>query len=195
MRKTLLTLALATLSTPTLANLETFNIDPVHTTAIFGVEHFGLAMLYGRFNKTTGKVSFDRTAKTGNVDVVIDTASIDSNDADKGSRARSRDEHLRSADFFNTAEFPRMTYKSTKVNFNGDNPVSVEGNLTLIGTTKPVTLTVERFKCNTGQAGRKDRCGGNVSAKIKRSDFGMKYGIPAVSDEVVLMIGFEGDKE
>jgi polyisoprenoid-binding protein YceI len=88
-----------------------------------------------------------------------------------------------------------MTYKSTKVNFNGDTPVSVDGTLTLIGTTKPVTLTVERFRCNPAQGTRKERCGGNVTGKFKRSDFGMKYGIPSVGDEMTIWISFEGDKE
>jgi len=195
MKAAIATLAFALAPLSASAAVETIDLDPVHTTTIFGVEHQGLAMLYGRFNKTTGKVTIDRAAKTGSVDVAIDTASVDTNDPDKGNRARSRDDHLRSGDFFNTAEFPRMTFKSTKVNFNGDNPATVEGNLTLIGSTKPVTLTIERFKCNAGQAGRKDRCGGNATAKIKRSDFGMKYGIPGVGDEIVLLLAFEGDKE
>jgi len=195
MKAAIATLAFALAPLSASAAVETIDLDPVHTTTIFGVEHQGLAMLYGRFNKTTGKVTIDRAAKTGSVDVAIDTASVDTNDPDKGNRARSRDDHLRSGDFFNTAEFPRMTFKSTKVNFNGDNPATVEGNLTLIGSTKPVTLTIERFKCNACQAGRKDRCGGNATAKIKRSDFGMKYGIPGVGDEIVLLLAFEGDKE
>jgi polyisoprenoid-binding protein YceI len=177
------------------AAAQTYDLDPVHTMTIFSVEHQGLSNIFGRFDKTTGKVSIDRAAKSGSVDVAIDSASVNTNDADKGSRARSRDEHLRSGDFLNVAEFPRMMYKSTKVNFNGDAPASVDGNLTLLGTTKPVTLTVERFRCNAAQGTRKERCGGNVTGKFKRSDFGMKYGIPSVGDEMTIWISFEGDKE
>ena len=88
-----------------------------------------------------------------------------------------------------------MTFKSTKVNFSGDLPSSVEGNLTLLGVTKPVTLTFERFKCGQNPFSKKDRCGGNAVGKIKRSDFGMKYAVPAVGDEIGLNIEFEGDKE
>ena len=118
---------------------------------------------------------------------------MDTGDSDKGSRPRSRDDHLRTADFFNAAEFPKMTYKSTKVNFTGDNPSAIEGNLTLLGVTKPVALTIERFKCNPATATAKERCGGVVIGKFKRSDFGMNRGVPSIGDEVMLTIGFEGN--
>ena len=150
-------------------------------------------MIHGRFKKFSGKVTFDQAAKTGNVEFTIDTASIDTNDQDKGNRPRSRDEHLRSADFFNVAEFPTMTYKSTKVVYTGDTPTTVEGELTLLGVTKPVAITIERFKCNPATATAKERCGGSGTAKIKRADFGMKRGIPQIGDDVALSFGFEGD--
>ena len=120
---------------------------------------------------------------------------MNTNDNDKGSRPRSRDEHLRSAGFFNAAEFPRMTYKSTALTFSGDNPSAIEGNLTLLGVSKPLHLTIERFKCNAATATAKERCGGNATGKIKRSEFGMKTGIPNVGDEITLMIEFEGLKD
>ena len=110
-------------------------------------------------------------------------------------RPRSRDEHLRAADFFNVAEFPRITFRSTKVNFGAELPTSVEGTLTMLGVSKPVTLTFERFRCAQNPFNKKDRCGGNAVGKIKRSDFGMKTAIPAVGDELVLNIGFEGDRD
>src|SRR4051812_27637573 len=177
------------------ATPENFNVDPVHSSVNFYVDHLGLTNIYGRFDKFAAKFSMDRTAKTGAVDLSVDTTSINTNDADKGSRPRSREEHLRSADFFNVAEFPKMTYKSSKVVYSGDNPTSVEGNLTLLGVTHPVTLNLERFKCNPPPANGKERCGGVAVGKIKRSDFGMKRGIPAVGDEISLVVAFEGDKE
>ncbi|MCU0804865.1 MAG: YceI family protein [Burkholderiales bacterium] len=183
------------LALPAVAAPENYTLDPFHTYPNFMVEHWGLSMMYGRFNKSSGKFSVDRAAKTGSVDLVIDTTSIDTGDQVKGDRPRSRDEHLRAADFFNVAEFPRATFKSTKVNFTGDLPSSVEGNFTLLGVTKPVTLTFERFKCGTNPFNKKDRCGGNATGKIKRSDFGMKTAIPAVGDEITLMVEFEGDKD
>jgi polyisoprenoid-binding protein YceI len=174
---------------------DSYTIDPLHASMNFSVDHQGLSPIYGRFDKFAGKFGIDRAAKTGSVEVTVETASVDTNENDKGSRPRSRDEHLRSADFFNAAEFPRMTYKSTNVVFGGDNPTTVEGNLTLLGVTKPVSLTVERFKCNPATATAKERCGGVAVGKIKRSEFGMKTGIPSISDEIALTVGFEGNKD
>ena len=174
---------------------ETYPLDPFHTYPSFTVEHWQLSMMNGRFDKTSGKFVLDRAAKTGSAEITIDAASLTTGDAVKGSRPQSRDDHLRSGDFFNVKEFPTITFKSTKVNFNGDQPASVEGNLTMVGVTRPVTLTFERFKCMANPFNKKDRCGGNLGARLKRSDFGMKYAIPMVGDEITLHIEFEGDKE
>ena len=86
----------------------------------FSVDHLGLSTVIGRFDKSTGKVTFDRAAKTGSVEMVIPTATVTTGDADKGSWPRSRDDHLRTSDFFNVAEFPQMTFKSTRVHFTGE---------------------------------------------------------------------------
>lgn len=193
MQKRLALFLIALLPASALAAPQTFAFDPLHTSVSFAIEHLGLSMIHGRFKKFSGKVTFDQAAKTGNVEFTIDTASIDTNDQDKGNRPRSRDEHLRSADFFNVAEFPTMTYKSTKVVYTGDTPTTVEGELTLLGVTKPVAITIERFKCNPATATAKERCGGSGTAKIKRADFGMKRGIPQIGDDVALSFGFEGD--
>ncbi len=194
MKRSLVALALSLpLAAPALA--DNYTLDPTHTYPNFWVEHWGLSMMHGRFNKSSGKFALDRKAKSGSVDLVIETASIDTGDNEKGARPRARDEHLRNADFFNVAEFPRITYKSTKVTFGAEFPTSVEGNLTMNGVTRPVTLTFERFKCITNPFNKKDRCGGNAVGKLKRSDFGMKYGLPSVGDELTLNIEFEGDRD
>lgn len=195
MKKHIALMALAAAPLFASAAQENYTLDPLHTYPNFMVDHWGLSTMFGRFDKTAGKFSFDRTAKTGALEVVIETASITTGDNDRAGRARSRDEHLRQADFFNVAEFPRMTYKSTKVNFGAELPVSVEGNLTLLGVTKPVTLTFERFKCGQNPFNKKDRCGGNAVAKIKRTDFGMRAALGGVGDEISLNIEFEGDKD
>jgi polyisoprenoid-binding protein YceI len=169
---------------------ESYTVDSVHSFPNFSIDR-AVSTIYGRFDKTTGKVTLDRAAKSGSIDLAIEAASISTGDNDKGARARSRDEHLRAADFFNAAEFPRLTYKSTKVVFTGDEPSAVEGNLTLLGVTKPVNLTIEKFKCLPASGNNKERCGGNAVDKFKRSDFGMKYGVPNIGDEVTLMIGLE----
>jgi polyisoprenoid-binding protein YceI len=174
---------------------DSYTLDPYHTFPVFTVDHQGLSTMYGRFDKSSGKATLDRAAKSGSLDLAIETASVTTGDGDKGTRARSRDEQLRSVDFFNVAEFPRMTYTSTKFVFTGDNLSGIEGNLTLLGVTKPVNLTVERFKCNPAQGTGKERCGGNATGKIKRTDFGMKFGVPSVGDEIALMVEFEAQKD
>jgi polyisoprenoid-binding protein YceI len=195
MPKRLAALVLVAFPLAAAAAPESYTLDPYHTYPNFTIEHLGVSTMYGRFNKTSGKFSLDRTARSGALDLTVETASIDTGDNDRGSRARSRDEHLRAADFFNAAEFPRITYKSTKVIFTGDNPSQVEGSLTLLGVTKPLQLTVERFKCNPAQGAGKERCGGNATGRIKRSDFGMKAGIPSIGDDIALIISFEGLKD
>ena len=177
------------------AQVETYKIDPIHSFPHFGVDHFGVTTIWGRFEKMNGTFTVDRAAKKGSVDLSIETATATTGDSDKGSRARSRDDHLRQADFFNVAEFPRMTYKSTNVKFNGDNPSEVEGQLTLLGVTKPVTIKIDRWVCRENPMNKRAMCGGDASGSFKRTDFGMKYLVPAVGDEVKLKINFEGYKE
>ena len=195
MSKVLATLCLAAAPFAAVAAPESYTLDPYHTYPNFTVDHLGLSTIYGRFNRSSGRFTIDRAAKTGSLDLAVETASVDTGDGDKGSRSRSRDEHLRAADFFNAAEFPRMTYKSTGVAFSGDNPAAVEGSLTLLGVTRPLPLTITRFKCNPASATSKERCGGNATGKIRRTDFGMKAGVPSVGDEVTLLIEFEALKD
>ena len=195
MSKTLAVLCFAALPLAAAAAPDSYTIDPIHSHVGFALDHLGIATIHGRFDKFSGKFTVDRAAKTGSIDLTIETASVDTNDSDRGTRARTRDEHLRSADFFNAAEFPRMSYKSTNVVFAADNPTAVEGTLTLLGVTKPVMLKLERFKCNPATATAKERCGGDATGKLKRSDFGMSRGIPSIGDELALTIGFEANKD
>ena len=195
MTKSLAAFVLAAVPLAAMAAPESYTIDPIHSSVLFSLDHLGISMIHGRFDKFAGKFSIDRAAKTGSVELTIDTASVDTNDSERGSRPRTRDEHLRSADFFNAAEFPKMTYKSTNVVFAGDNPTTIEGQLTLLGVTKPVSIKLDRFKCNPASATAKERCGGDGSGKLKRSDFGMSRGIPSIGDELQLTISFEANKD
>ena len=177
------------------AQAESYTIDPIHSFVNFSVDHLGFTTIYGRFDKSSGKATLDRSAKKASIEVAVETASVSTGDNDKGARARSRDEHLRSADFFNTAEFPRMTFRSTSATFSGDNLSVVEGQVTLLGVTKPLTLKVERWKCGAHPFSKKEMCGGIATGKIKRTEFGMKYAAPAVGDEISVIIGFEAYKD
>jgi polyisoprenoid-binding protein YceI len=181
----------------------TYDIDPVHSFPHFSVNHFGMATIRGRFDEMTGKIVLDQAAKTGSVDVKIKAATVNTGDAKheagsygaKNYGPRARDEHLRTPDFFNVAEFPDIVFKSTKLIFNGDNVENVEGNLTMAGVTKPVKLHVTAFKCGPNPFSKKPMCGADLEGSVKRSDFGIKFGIPAISDEVKLAISVEAYPE
>ena len=193
-------IAAAVLAAPLVvaAQAENYVIDPFHTVPYFEVDHLQTATMRGRFDRATGKFSIDRAAKTGSVELEIPTATVNTGDTDRAGRPRTRDEHLKNADFFNVQEFPTMTFKSTKVVFKGDEPAAVEGNLTMLGATKPVTLHLDRWKCGPDirTQGKRYQCGGNASGSFKRSDFGMKFGLPtAIGDEVKLWMSFYGFKQ
>lgn len=170
---------------------QTYVLDPLHSYPHFSVNHLGMAQMTGRFDKTTGTVTIDTAAKKGSLEVKVATASINTGDSKRENGARSRDDHLKSADFFNVAEFPEMTYKSTALHFSGETLTSVDGNLTLMGVTKPVKLTVTSFKCGAHPFNKKPMCGADASTTIKRTDFGMKFGIPAIGDEVKIWLSIE----
>lgn len=167
---------------------ESYTVDPAHTFPYFSISHLGFSTMHGRFDTSSGKVTLDLAAKTGSVDIAIDANSISTGFA-------KRDAHLKSPDFFNAAEFPTITYKSSSIKFKGDVPVSVDGNLTLLGVSKPVTLTIDAFKCGTNPMNKKDECGAAATAQIKRSDFGMKAFLPGVGDDVKLEFEIEAYKD
>ncbi|MGH8676439.1 MAG: YceI family protein [Burkholderiales bacterium] len=186
---------LAALPLAAAAQSESYTLDPIHTFTHFSIDYLGYATFFGRFDKTSGKFTIDRSGKKGTLDLLVETASVNTGDNDKGSRPRSRDEHLRSPDFFNVAEFPRMSYKATSVKFSGDNPSEIEGQLTLLGVTKPLTLKVERWACKDHPFYKKPTCGGNASGVVKRTDFGMKYLVQLLGDEIKFTTMFLGFRD
>lgn len=176
---------------------ENFTIDPYHTYPGFEADHLGYAWMRGRFDKTTGRMTIDIAAKTGSVELTVQTASISTGDNERGERPRARDEHLRTADFFNAAEFPTMTFRGNAAKWSGDSPTEIQGSLTLLGVTRPLTLTVLNWRCGPDPRtqGKRYMCGANATGAFKRSDFGMKFGIPGVGDEVKLWIGMEAFRQ
>jgi polyisoprenoid-binding protein YceI len=168
---------------------ETYVIDPVHSQPMFEVRHMGYSLQRGTFSKASGTITLDRAAKKGAIDVTIDTTSVKTIDP-------RLDTHVRGEDFFNVAKYPTMSFKSTALSFDGDRLVGADGELTLLGVTKPVKLTVANFVCGDHPFNKKPMCGAEVTAAIKRSDWGMKYGVPkAVGDDVKIMIPVEAYKE
>ncbi len=178
----------AAFTAPALAAPETFVLDANHTYPRFSYNHLGYSVQMSRINKTTGTVVFDKAAKTGSVDIVIDTKSIDTG-------SKLFDEHIQGEDFLDTTKFPTATFKSTKVNFEGDKPVSVEGNLTLKGVMKKVVLTVTSFLAMPHLMQKKDAIGANAHTVVKRTDFNMGKYAPNVGDEVRIDIALEAVKQ
>jgi polyisoprenoid-binding protein YceI len=170
------------------AHADSFSIDPTHTYAYFSVSHDGFSTLRGSFDKCRGKVTLDRAARIGAVDITIETASLHTGN-------EMRDEHLRSANFFNATEFPVITYKSSSMKFRQDEPVSVEGDLTISGVTRPVALTIDAFKCGILPWSKKYSCGADASARIRRSDFGISYDLPGVGDDIKLEFEVEANRD
>ena len=168
---------------------ETYVIDPVHSQPMFEVQHMGFSLQRGVFSKATGKITLDRAARKGAIDVTIDATSVKTIDP-------KLDTHIRSEDFFNVAKYPSMTFKSSELSFDGDRVVGADGELTMLGITKPVKLKVASFVCGDHPFTKKALCGAEVTTTIKRSDWGMKYGIPkALGDDVKIMIPVEAYKE
>jgi polyisoprenoid-binding protein YceI len=172
---------------PAAAAIENYTIEPNHTYPSFKAPHLGISFWRGKFTKTSGKVTLDRAAKTGTVDVTIDPSTIDfglgrMNDAAK------------SAEFFDVAKYPTITY-SGKIVFDGDTPDTVQGNLTLHGVTKPVTLEFESFKCITHPMLKREVCGADVSGEFNRADFGMTKSADGEAGHVELEIQVEALKD
>jgi polyisoprenoid-binding protein YceI len=180
---------------PVIAAPVTYNIDSLHSFPNFSINHLGMTTIHGRFERMTGKVVFDSAAKTGSVEVKIPTVTVSTGDPKRSDGTRSRDEHLRTPDFFNSAEFPEMSFRSTKLNFSGDKLESIDGNLTLLGVTKPLKLTATSFTCGPHPFNKKPMCGAYLEGVVKRTEFGMKYGVPGISDDVKLAIGVEAYPE
>lgn len=178
----------AAVAAPALAAPETYVIDGSHTLPRFSYSHLGYSTQMSRFDKTTGKITYDKVAKTGSVDITIDTKSVNT-----GSSVFN--EHIQGADFFDTANYPTATFKSTKVNFDGDKPSTIEGNLTIKGVTKPVVLKVTSFQAMPHPMLKKDAIGANASVVIKRSEFNAGKYAPYVSDDVTIDIPVEAVKE
>lgn len=189
MKKSIALAALATtLAFPALAAPETYAVEGTHTYPSFSYNHLGFSTQTHRFLKTTGTVVWDKSAHTGSVDITIDAKSIDA-----GSALFA--EHIQGPELFDTANHPTITFKSTQVKFEGDKPVSIDGNLTIKGVTKPVTLAVTHFAAQPHPMVKRDAIGANAVTKIKRTDFNVSKSVPYVSDEVTLNIALEAIKQ
>jgi polyisoprenoid-binding protein YceI len=181
---------------PAFAQAKSFAIDKHHTSLFFMVNHLGYSNVLGLFRDFEGEFTFDDKNPTASkVKLTIKTDSVDTNDQKRADGARSRDEHLRNPDFFNAKEFPTMVFESTKVETSDGKSGKLHGNLTLLGQTKPVVLDVTFNKVAPHPLPAYNKIltvGFSVRGKIKRSDWGMKFAVPALGDEITLMLEVEG---
>ena len=165
-----------------------YKIDPEHTFASFEYVHWGLSLQRGRFDRVSGGIELDVPAKTGSINMDIDVGSVSTG-------IGLFNNVLRSDSFFDAASYPKITFKSTGMQFDGDNLIQVNGDLTIKAATRPVTFEITHFECHFMLLYLKRACGANGFTKILRSDYGMGRYAPFVSDEVTLYFSVEAIKE
>ncbi len=158
---------------------ETYVIEPGFSPAHFDIKRLGFSTQRGSFKKTSGKVTLDFSARKGSVDFTIDTQSID-----MGSAAWTA--HLSDEGLFNVKRYPTMQFKSDSLIFEGTRVVAAEGQFTMLGVTKPLKIAVNNFQCGVSPIDQRHLCSGNITATLKRAEFGLTKYIPVVSDEVAI---------
>ncbi|MHB1375147.1 MAG: YceI family protein [Thauera sp.] len=174
----------AAATSPALAAPETYTVDSTHTFPRFSYSHFGMSTQLSKFDKTTGTVTLDKAARSGAVDITIDMTSVNTGYA-------TFNEHIQGEDFLDTARYPTASFKSTQVRFEGDKPAEIDGELTIKGVTKPVTLKVTNFVNMPHPMLKKDAIGADATTVIKRSEFNAGKYAPNVGDEVTISIALE----
>ena len=175
-------------ATASFAAPETYAIESTHTFPAFSYSHMGLSTQISKFTKTSGTVVLDAAAKTGSVDVTIDMTSVETG-------VPIFNGHIQGDGFLDTAKFPTATFKSTRVVFDGDKPSTIEGNLTIKGVTKPVTLKVTNFVAKDHPMLKKAALGADATVVIKRTEFNAGKYVPAVGDDVTITIALEAIKQ
>ena len=166
---------------------DTFTIDSAYAPAHFDIARVGFSAQRGRFDKTQGVVTLDLARRLGSVDFTVFTQSIN-----MGSAAWTA--HLSDEGLFNVAKYPTMHYRSERFIFDGDKVVAADGQFTMLGVTKPLRVIVQNFQCGPNPVDQRYMCSGNITATLKRSDFGLTKYIPVVSDEVSINVPLDAYK-
>ena len=165
-----------------------FEIDPSHTWVVYEIVHFGTSTNRGRLPVKAGTVQLDAQARTGKVDVTIDTTA-------PASGVPALDKMLQGERLFRSSEFPTARFVASEVRFDADKPVELKGELTLLGATHPVTLKSLRYNCFNHTLLKRDVCGGDFETTIQRSRWGMGWAAHVVADDVRLLIQIEAVKQ
>ena len=171
------------------AQAVTYRIDPVHSFIIFRVKHLNTGFAYGRFNTFSGTIVVDeRNPANSSIELEIDANSVDTGNS-------QRDDHLRSPDFFSARQFPKITFKSTRVRKINDTTVEVQGDLTMRGVTRPITARVTFTGKGRNQRGQ-EIIGFETTFMIRRSQFNINYGLNGgLADEVRVTFAVEGIRQ
>lgn len=165
-----------------------YKLDKRHAKIVWNVNHMGFSIYYGEFTNFDATLTLDPAKPDASkLNVTIDVKSVSTNDADL-------DKHLNAADFFDTANHPTATFVSTSVQPTGATTAKVTGDFTLRGVTKPLTLDVTLLGAGPHPMSKAPVAGFSATGTIKRSDFGVKYGVPMVGDDVTLHISGEFNK-
>jgi polyisoprenoid-binding protein YceI len=186
----LLVAALGFIASAAHAESATYALDPSHSFATWEIAHFATSTNRGRFNKTTGTVTIDKAAKTGSLDVTVDTTSLDT-----GTAAFTK--HVSSDEILNVAAFPTAHLVASKFVFGADGKVTeIDGNLTLLGKANPVVLKANNFNCYMSPMVKREVCGGDFDMTIVRSQYGVSYGLNyGFPDSMKVVIQVEGVKQ
>lgn len=174
---------------PALSAADRYVLDPEHTFPSFEIRHQKVSIMRGKFNRSRGQAVLDAQNPAANLIEVI----VDASSGDTGHDELNR--KLLGSNFFNTARFPEIRLVARDVTFKDGIPVSAQGELTLLGVTRPIMLEIREFTCGRHFPSFRNFCGADVHTTLKRSDFGMNYGIPLIGDEVKLAIQVEGFRE
>jgi polyisoprenoid-binding protein YceI len=158
---------------------EVFTIDPALTRAEFAVTHFWVTRLQGRFGRTQGTIVLDTDAHAGSIDFAVDATSVDTGWS-------VRDNFIRGQDMFDSARYPTVRFRSTELTFEHVRLIGAAGELTMHNVTRPIAIKVEHLECGPHPGDGREGCGVAAVSSIKRSDFGMTFGLPFVGDDIDL---------
>lgn len=167
---------------------DSYTIDSRHTFPVFEVSHYGFSIQRGRFSKVSGKLDLDLAGKQATVEIVIDTASVDMGFEDWN-------KHMRGERFFQTDKHPDARFVARNFAIDFAKPAPVGGELTLLGVTRPFVLQVSQWHCAKHPILPRQLCGADLEATLKRTDFGMNYGIPGIGEDIKLFIAVEALKD
>jgi polyisoprenoid-binding protein YceI len=171
---------------PAAAAPESYRVDPDHSIPTFEISHLGLAFVRGLFKKIKGDITIDRAAKTGELEIVIESASVATN-------LERRDALIR--EWFKVEQFPTMVYRAKKLTFSGDDVTAADGELTFMGVTRPVSLALTHFRCIVNPVNKRQLCGADGIAQIKRSEFGLTGLSNSIGEDVKIAFGIEAIRQ